>query len=162
MNQIAFEGRHGPSVETAALAGDLWTLRILRECFLNVRRFESFHSRLKMDRAQLMERLDMLAGQGLLRRICYQDMPRVYEYVLTEKGFDLGKIVFSLLPLRGRRARSADAHLGHERPVPATIFNRMMICPDCGELLATETRRRFDAGRASGSARSLTASRSSH
>lgn len=145
MNQIAFKGRHGSSVETAALASDLWTLRILRECFLNVRRFESFQSRLKMDRTQLMERLDTLASHGLLRRVSYQDMPRVYEYVLTEKGFDLGKIVFSLLPLRGRRARSAGAHAGHERQELATIFDGMMICPDCGELLATETRRRFDA-----------------
>ena len=38
MNQIAFEGQRRSSVETAALVSDLWTLRILRECFLNVRR----------------------------------------------------------------------------------------------------------------------------
>jgi hypothetical protein len=98
-----------------------------------------------MDRAQLIQRLDTLTSHGWLRRICYQDTPRVFEYVLTEKGFGLGKIVFSLLPLHGRRARSARAHGGHERQELATIFDGMMICPDCGELLATETRRRFDA-----------------
>jgi len=145
VNQIAFKGRHGPSIETAALVSDLWTLRILRECFLNARRVEAFQSRLKMDRAQLLERLDTLASYGLLRRICYQDRPRVYEYVLTDRGFDLGRIVFSLLPLRGRRARSAGARVGHGRQELATIFDGMVICPDCGELLATETRRRSDA-----------------
>lgn len=140
MNQIAFEGQRRSSVETAALVSDRWALRILRECFLNVRRVESLQSRLKIRPAQLTERLDRLIGQGVLRRVCYQDMPRRYEYVLTEKGFDLHKIVFSLLPLRSRRSRSAGANRqrsGRPRGEPATIFDGIMVCPDCGEVLAT-------------------------
>jgi DNA-binding HxlR family transcriptional regulator len=139
VNQIAFEGQRRTSVETAALVSDRWTLRILRECFLNVRRVESFQSRLKIRPSQLIERLERLVSQGLLRRISAQDMPRRYEYVLTEKGFDLHAIVFSLLPLRSRRWRSAGANSQRSgRTRPATIFEGIMVCPDCGEVLATE------------------------
>jgi DNA-binding HxlR family transcriptional regulator len=141
VNQIAFEGQRRSSVETAALVSDRWSLRILRECFLNVRRVEAFQSRLKIRPAQLSERLERLIGQGLLRRVCYQDMPRRYEYVLTEKGFDLNRIVFSLFPLRSRRSRSATAtsqRSTRARAERATIFDGIMICPDCGEVLATE------------------------
>lgn len=148
MNQIAFEARRRTSVETAALVSDRLTLRILRECFLNVRRIETFQSRLPIRPAQLTERLDGLIGQGLLRRICYQDAPRRYEYVLTGKGLDLQRIVFSLLPLRGRRARSTGANsrrAGHAQPELITTFDGMTVCPDCGEVLATETRKSFDA-----------------
>jgi DNA-binding HxlR family transcriptional regulator len=136
VNQIAFEGQRRSSVQTAALVSDRWTLRILRECFLNVRRVESFQLRLKIRPAQLAERLDGLIRQGLLRRVCTQDVPRRYEYVLTERGFDLHKIVFSLLPLRNRRSRSAAASGAHSGR--ATIFDGIMVCPDCGEVLAIE------------------------
>jgi len=140
VNQMPFESRRGSSVDMAALVSDRWTLRILRQCFLNVRRIEVFQSRLKIRPLQLTERLDRLISQGLLRRVCHQDTPRRYEYVLTEEGFDLHKIVFALLPLRGRRWRSAtyDRRAGRERQELATIFDAIMICPDCGEVLAKE------------------------
>jgi DNA-binding HxlR family transcriptional regulator len=148
LNQIAFEARRRSSVETAALVSDRWTLRILRECFLNVRRIETFQSRLKLRPGQLTERLERLVNQDLLRRVCFQDAPKRYEYVLTEKAFDLHRIVFSLLPLRGRRRRSAktnDRRSGHAALDLGTTFDGMTVCPDCGEVLATETRNSFDA-----------------
>lgn len=148
MNQIAFEARRRTSVETAALVSDRWTLMILRECFLNVRRTESFQSRLRIRSAQLTERLDRLINQGLLRRVSYQDAPKRYEYVLTEKGIYLRRIVFSLLPLRGRRSRLARPYDRRSAPAPldrGTIFDGMTVCPDCGEVLATQTRMTFNA-----------------
>ena len=110
MNKIAFEGQRRSSLETAVLVSDRWSLHILRECFLNFRRFESFQSRLKIPSAKLTERLDRLIGQGLLRRVCYQETPRRYEYILTDKGLDLYRTVFSLLLLRGRRSRLTGMH----------------------------------------------------
>jgi DNA-binding HxlR family transcriptional regulator len=144
VNQIAVEGQRRSSVETAALVRDGRTLRILRECFLNVRRIEALQSRLKIRPSELTERLNRLISQGLLRRVCYQEAPRRYEYVLTEKGFDLHRMVFSLLPLRGRRWRAARTSGDRCAQPRATIFDAMTVCPDCGEVLATE-RIRFDA-----------------
>jgi DNA-binding HxlR family transcriptional regulator len=139
VNKIAFEGQRRSSLETAVLVSDRWSLHILRECFLNFRRFESFQSRLKIPSAKLTERLDRLIGQGLLRGVCYQDTPRRYEYILTDKGLDLYRTVFSLLPLRGRRSRLNGVHDRRSgRPERTTIFDGMTECPDCGEVLATE------------------------
>ncbi len=42
---------------TVAVIGDRWSLLILRECFLRVRRFEEFQSRLGVTRHLLAERL---------------------------------------------------------------------------------------------------------
>ena len=74
---------------TVAVIGDRWTLLILRECFLRVRRFEQFQSSLKITRHLLAERLKKLVRFGVLRRVPYQDSPRRYEYILTQKGLDL-------------------------------------------------------------------------
>ena len=45
---------------TVAVVGDRWTLLILRECFLRVRRFEGFQSSLQITRHLLSERLKKL------------------------------------------------------------------------------------------------------
>jgi len=139
VNKIAFEGQRGSSLEITVLVSDRWSLHILRDCFLNFRRFESFQSRLKIPTSKLTERLDRLIGQGLLRRVCYQDTPRRYEYILTDKGLDLHRMVFSLLPLRSRRWRSTETRDRRSgRAEQATIFDGSKVCPDCGEVLATE------------------------
>ena len=53
---------------TVAVVGDRWTLLILRECFLRVRRFEGFQSSLQITRHLLSERLKKLVRFGILRR----------------------------------------------------------------------------------------------
>ena len=42
---------------TVAVIGDRWTLLILRDCFLRVRRFEDFQARLEVTRHVLADRL---------------------------------------------------------------------------------------------------------
>ena len=42
---------------TVAVIGDRWSLLILRECFLRIRRFEEFQSRLSITRHLLADRL---------------------------------------------------------------------------------------------------------
>jgi DNA-binding HxlR family transcriptional regulator len=57
---------------TVAVIGDRWTLLVLRECFLRVRRFEEFQSRLGITRHLLAARLKKLVQFGVLRRVPYQ------------------------------------------------------------------------------------------
>jgi len=68
---------------TVAVIGDRWTLLILRECFLRVRRFEVFQSSLQITRHLLSERLKKLVRFGILRRVPYSEAPKRYEYILT-------------------------------------------------------------------------------
>src|SRR5438105_11200067 len=82
---------------TLAVIGDRWTLLILRDAFLRVRRFEEFETSLKIARRVLSERLALLVEEGVLSRVAYQERPVRYEYRLTEKGLDLYPAILSLV-----------------------------------------------------------------
>jgi DNA-binding HxlR family transcriptional regulator len=96
---------------TVAVIGDRWTLLILRECFLRVRRFEEFQSRLDITRHLLSERLKKLVRFGVLRRARYQESPARYEYILTQRGLDLYPIVMAIV-------HWGDTHMVDERGRP--------------------------------------------
>ena len=74
---------------TLSVVGDRWTLLVLRECFLGVRRFDEFEKRLGITRHVLAERLKKLVDAGVLSKQAYQQRPLREEYRLTEKGHDL-------------------------------------------------------------------------
>src|SRR5215471_2867844 len=71
---------------TVSVIGDRWTLLILRDCFLRVRRFEDFQERLGITRPILANRLKKLVDEFVLVKVPYQQRPRRYEYRLTQKG----------------------------------------------------------------------------
>src|SRR5215468_3634166 len=80
-----------------SVVGDRWTMLIIRDAFLGIRRFENFQSDLRMTRHRLAARLQKLVDKGILNRVHSQDRPRRFEYRLTEKGLDVYPIVVSLL-----------------------------------------------------------------
>ena len=82
---------------TLAVIGDRWTLLVLRDAFLRVRRFEDFENSLKIARRVLSERLALLVEEGILRKVPYQERPVRYEYRLTEKGLELYPAIISLV-----------------------------------------------------------------
>ena len=69
--------------------GDRWTLLVIRDAFLGVRRFDDFQRDLGVARNVLSDRLARLVDEGLLERHRYQERPERFEYRLTEKGIDL-------------------------------------------------------------------------
>jgi len=75
-----------PIARTSALAGDAWTLLLLRNVCFGQRRFDDLQRALGAPRASLSRRLAKLVGEGLLERKRYQQRPPRYEYHLTEKG----------------------------------------------------------------------------
>ena len=97
---------------TVAVIGDRWSLLILRECFLRVRRFEAFQSRLGITRHLLADRLKKFVRYGVLRRARYQESPARYEYILTQRGLDLYPVVMSIV-------HWGDMHMVDERGPPA-------------------------------------------
>ena len=54
---------------TVSVIGNHWTLLVLRECFLRVRRFEGFQERLGIPRPLLAARLQKLVGAGVLAKV---------------------------------------------------------------------------------------------
>src|ERR671929_1127345 len=92
--------RSGCSVAgTLAVVGEKWSLLVLREAFLGVRRFADFQRILGAPRAVLTDRLATLVEQGVLRRVPYQaeGERQRHEYRLTEKGIDLYPTLVALM-----------------------------------------------------------------
>lgn len=69
--------------------GDRWTLLIIRDAFLGVRRFADFELRLRISKNVLTKRLGHLVEHAVLERVDAGTHGERYEYALTPKGKDL-------------------------------------------------------------------------
>lgn len=72
------------------VVGERWTLLIIRDAFLGLRRFDQFQESLGIARNVLTDRLNRLVEEEILERSRYSERPERYEYRLTRKGRDLG------------------------------------------------------------------------
>ena len=79
------------------VVGERWTLLILRDAFLGVRRFDDFQRDLGVARNVLSDRLQRLVDEGLLVRERYQERPERFEYRLSDKGIDLWPAIIALM-----------------------------------------------------------------
>lgn len=119
---------------TVAVIGDRWTLLILRDCFLGVRRFEAFQERLGISRTIIAERLKLLVDEGMLAKAAYQDRPLRHEYRLTEKGLALHPVIMAVVHWGDRYyAGEAGAPLLHRHKACGHDFHPVMTCSECGE-----------------------------
>ncbi len=121
---------------TLAVIGDRWTLLVLRDCFLKVRRFEDFQARLGIGRPILADRLQKLVDHFVLTKVAYQERPTRHEYRLTDKGLDLYPVVMSIVHwgdvhMAGRKGRP----LLHRHAACGHLFDPAMVCSECGETL---------------------------
>ena len=86
-----------PVARGLSVIGDRWTMLVLRDCFLGIRRFEQMQDRLGITRHVLADRLRKLETAGVLRRDQYQDRPPRFEYRLTDRGKALYPVLVSLI-----------------------------------------------------------------
>ena len=107
---------------TLAVVGEKWTLLVLREAFLGVRRFADLQRILGAPRAVLTDRLATLVEQGILRRVPYQaeGERQRHEYRLTRKGADLYPTLVALMEW-------GDRYLAAEDEPPMALRHR-----ECG------------------------------
>ena len=118
---------------TLSVIGDRWTLLILRDCFLRVRRFDDFQERLGITRPILANRLKKLVDELVLVKVPYQQRPLRYEYRLTQKGLDLFPIV-----------HWGDVYMADKKGRPLLLtpnvcgkdFDPVMVCSECGDPLS--------------------------
>ena len=117
--------------ETLSIIGERWTLLVLREAFLGVRRFEQLQRHTGMARNILSDRLNTLVAHEILRRELYQERPQRYEYRLTERGLDLYPVLLSLMDWGARHLDGQAMTLTH-KSCGATVMPHL-ACPKCGE-----------------------------
>jgi DNA-binding HxlR family transcriptional regulator len=119
------------------LVGERWTLLVLRDIFLGVRRFDALQRDLGVARNVLTTRLERLVEQGILEKTIYAERPPRHEYRLTEKGLDFWPVIVELL-------RWGDRHAAPAAGPPVILRHRdcggtlgeARICTSCGKLLA--------------------------
>ena len=78
------------------VVGDRWTMMIVRDVFLGIRRFDAMQQDLGLTPHRLSNRLAKLVRDGILARVEYEKHPRRFEYRLTEKGIDLFPLIVVL------------------------------------------------------------------
>lgn len=89
----------GPRVQLQGedLAGDRWIALILAVAFMGLRRNSQFEQALGIAPNVLADRLALLTDNAIFRRVPYQDSPKRFEYLLTEKGLDRHAIVLAMM-----------------------------------------------------------------
>jgi len=121
---------------TLSVVGDRWTLMILRECFLGVRRFEGFEARLGIARHVLADRLKKLTDAGVLDKIAYQERPRREEYRLTDAGRDLYPVMVTLAQWGDKyMAGDAGPPLLRVHKTCGHVTTGVLKCSECDEPL---------------------------
>ena len=81
-----YDGQVCSIARTLEIVGERWTLLIVRDAFLGLRRFDQFQESLGIARNVLTDRLNRLVEEGILERVRYSERPERHEYLLTEKG----------------------------------------------------------------------------
>jgi DNA-binding HxlR family transcriptional regulator len=104
-----YDGQNCSIARALELVGERWTLLIIRDAFLGLRRFEEFQGSLGVARNVLSDRLSRLVSEGILERRAYSDHPLRFDYRLTKKGRELAVPVLALM-------QWGDRHLSEKPP----------------------------------------------
>lgn len=121
---------------TVDLIGDRWTVLILRDAFLGVRRFDEFQADLGIARNVLAHRLLTLVEAGIMKTRQYEDRPPRDEYLLTEKGKDLFDVLISLWKWGDRWAPPPRVELRRLHHLDCgTDTYATLTCGHCGGVL---------------------------
>jgi DNA-binding HxlR family transcriptional regulator len=121
--------------------GERWSLLIIRDVFLGLRRFDEIQAELGIARNVLHTRLTRLIDQGVLERVPYQDRPPRYEYRLTEKGLDLWPTIVSLMQWGNRYAVPGGPPVLLEHRGCGGMVDEHRMCDRCGARLSVRDAR---------------------
>jgi DNA-binding HxlR family transcriptional regulator len=90
------EATECPIAATVAVLGDRWSILVLRDLLLGLRRFDELVKSLGIATNILTDRLNKLTNEGLVARTAYQSNPLRHEYRPTEAGNAFRKVIFSM------------------------------------------------------------------
>lgn len=83
-----------PIASTLDMVGDRWSLVIVRDLINGKRRFSEFlSSPERITTNVLTDRLAAMEQSGLIERVAYQSRPPRHDYLLTDKGLALHKLL---------------------------------------------------------------------
>ena len=152
-----YEGQDCSIARALEVVGERWTLLIIRDAFLGLRRFDQFQESLGIARNVLTDRLDRLVEEGILDRVRYSERPERYEYRLTAKGRDLADHARRPAPM-GRQVPERTAAPHHPAQVRQAARHRR-VRAEREQRSYARTSSRASPGRGSRQAESLSTRR---
>jgi DNA-binding HxlR family transcriptional regulator len=128
-----YQGQNCSIARTLEIVGERWTLLIIRDALLGVRRFDEFLTSLGIARNVLADRLERLVDNGILERSRYQERPVRWEYHLTGGGRELALPVLALM-------QWGDRHMAGPEGPPRLVRHETCgaevapqhVCASCG------------------------------
>jgi DNA-binding HxlR family transcriptional regulator len=96
VKRTSFENAECPIARSLDAIGDWWSLLIIRDAFMGIRRFSEFQKNLGLAKNILTVRLRALVDQGILKTAPASDGSAYQEYVLTPKGRGVFPVLVAL------------------------------------------------------------------
>lgn len=88
------EAKPGCIQRALEVLGDKWTPLIIRDLSSDSATFSTLEASLTgISPRTLSQRIDMLEAEKIIQKKCYCERPPRFEYVLTDKGKDLQKVL---------------------------------------------------------------------
>jgi DNA-binding HxlR family transcriptional regulator len=133
MRRTSFEPMNCSVAQCLEVVGEWWSMLIIRDAFVGVRRFDDFQSRLGISRNILNVRLRTLVEAGVLERVPYQARPVRHEYRLTDKGRDLWPVLTTMREWGDTWAAPNGAPLEAVHDACGEVMHLKYTCDACGE-----------------------------
>jgi DNA-binding HxlR family transcriptional regulator len=129
----SFSDMHCSVAQCLEVVGEWWSMLIVRDAFLGVRRFDDFQSRLGISRNILNQRLAHLVKEGVFAKVPYSEHPPRYEYRLTDRGRDLWPVLTTMREWGDRHAAPNGPPLEVVHTSCDQSAHTVMTCSECGE-----------------------------
>lgn len=141
VRKTSFADMNCSVAQSLEIVGERWTLLILRDALLGIRRFDDFVERLGISRNVLTDRLETLVAAGVLERRAYDEARGRYDYLLTDKGRALWPVLTALrqwgdewIAGPGHEPLLLE-HRDREHPEHGHCTTVRLTCDACGEEL---------------------------
>ncbi|HVV21766.1 MAG TPA: helix-turn-helix domain-containing protein [Pseudonocardiaceae bacterium] len=125
-------GRECSIANALAVVGERWSLLALREVMFGVRRFDQIAKNTGASRDILTTRLRTLVAAGVLERRQYETRPPRYEYVLTESGQALNRVLMALMEWGDKYVTEGEPPTVWRHSCGAELHTKT-VCAHCGE-----------------------------
>src|SRR5213076_3599230 len=96
VKRTSFEKAECPIARSLDVFGDWWSLLIIRDAYLAIRRFSEFQKSIGLAKNILTVRLRALVDHGILKTAPASDGSAYQEYLLTPKGRGVFPILVAL------------------------------------------------------------------
>jgi DNA-binding HxlR family transcriptional regulator len=96
VKRTSFEDAECPIARSLDSLGDWWSLLIIRDALLGIRRFSEFQKNIGLAKNILAVRLRTLVEHGILKTVPASDGSAYQEYVLTPKGRGVFPVLVAL------------------------------------------------------------------